>query len=65
MTARVVPLGSVLAGGSRVGGSGDERVALVTELSEMAWAQTGRPLPDYTRATMPVVVTTRGALAAH
>ncbi|MDA1081367.1 MAG: hypothetical protein O2973_06760 [Gemmatimonadetes bacterium] len=58
MTARVVALNSPEAGESRVGGTPAERVALVVELSAMLWARTGKPLPDYTRGTMPIVVTT-------
>lgn len=58
MTVRIVPLGSPEANESRVGGTIAERVALVAELSAMLWVHTGRPLPVYTRATMPVIVTT-------
>ncbi len=62
MQVRVVPLRSAEAGESRIGGSVAERVALVAELSGQAWALTGRPLPSYTRATMPVrVVSLRNA----
>lgn len=57
MRARVVPLSSREAGDARVVGTPAERVALVAELSRQAWALTGRPLPSYTRATMPVRVT--------
>lgn len=56
MTARVVPLTSREAGESRVGGTPAERLALLTELSSSAWALTGRPLPTYTRATMPISI---------
>ena len=58
MTVRLVPLGSREAGDSRMGGTAAERVAAVAALTELAWKQSGRPLPSYTRATMPVVVTT-------
>ena len=58
MTARVVPLTSREAGDPRMGGTVDERVAAVAELTLSAWTLAGRPLPDYTRATMPIVVTT-------
>ena len=58
MTARVVPLRSDEAGDGRVGGTGAERLALVAELSRRMWALTKRPLPSYTRQTMPVRVTT-------
>ncbi len=58
MTARVVPLSSPEAGDPRTGGSLEERLAAVAELSMEAWRLAGRPLPSYTRATMPVVLTT-------
>ena len=58
MTVRVVPLESDEAGDSRVGGTAAERVALVGKLSAEVWARTHRPLPAYTRATMPVKLTT-------
>ena len=57
MTVRLVPLQSLEAGEARVGGSAGERVALVARLSEMLWLRTGYPFPEYTRATMPIVVT--------
>ena len=56
MTARVVPLTSAEAGDPRMGGTVDERVAAVAELTLEAWRLAGLPLPSYTRATMPVVV---------
>ena len=34
-----------------------ERVALVGTLSEELWARPHRPLPTYTRATMPIILT--------
>jgi hypothetical protein len=58
MTARVVPLTSDAAGDARVGGSVAERLALIAELSNRAWSLTKRPLPSYTRRTMPVRLTT-------
>jgi hypothetical protein len=58
MTARVVPLASEEAGDARVGGTAAERLALVGELSRRMWALTKRPIPSYTRKTMPVRVTT-------
>lgn len=58
MTARVVPLSSPEAGDPRMGGTVEERLAAVTALTLEAWRLAGRPLPAYTRATMPVVVTT-------
>ena len=62
MTVRVVPVGSDEAGESRVAGTAAERVALVGRLSEEVWVRTHRPLPAYTRATMPVHLTTLRAL---
>jgi hypothetical protein len=56
MTVRLVPLRSDEGGDSRVGGTAADRVALVGKLSEDAWIRTGRPLPTYTRATIPVKV---------
>lgn len=58
MTARVVPLTSPEAGDQRMGGTIEERVSAVTELTLEAWRLSGRRLPTYTRATMPIVVTT-------
>ena len=58
MTVRLVPLASSEASDARVGGSVDERIALVTLLSEQLWVLTGRPMPSYKRATMPVVLRT-------
>jgi hypothetical protein len=56
MTARVVRLGSPEAGDARMGGTLEERVAAVAELTMNVWRLSGRPLPEYTRATMPVVL---------
>lgn len=55
MTVRWVPLGSRDAGESRVYESVAERLQLVDQLSESGWALSQRPLPTYSRATMPVV----------
>ena len=63
--ARVVPLRSREAGDARVGGTVAERVALVAELSRLLWARTGRAHPTYTRATMPIVITTLGAQSSR
>lgn len=57
MTVRLVPLMSDEGGDSRVAGTAADRVALVGRLSEDAWIRTGRPLPTYTRATIPVKMT--------
>jgi hypothetical protein len=61
MTARVVPLLSREAGDSRTGGTLGERLAAVAALTAEAWRLSGRPLPRYTRATMPIVVSRRSA----
>jgi hypothetical protein len=58
MTARVVPLRSDDASDARVAGTAAERLALLAELSRRMWSLTQRPVPSYTRATMPVKVTT-------
>lgn len=58
MTVRVVPLASAEAGEARVGGTAIERLALLKELSRRMWQLGGQPIPSYTRATMPVRVTT-------
>jgi hypothetical protein len=58
MTARVVPLSSPDAGDPRMGGTLEERVAAVASLTAEAWRLSGRPLPIYARATMPIVVAT-------
>jgi hypothetical protein len=63
MSVRVVPGGSREAGDARVGGTPEERLALVHKLSEMMWTYTGRPLPAYSRATMPVVRSSVGNTA--
>ena len=56
---------SAEAGDSRTGGTLDQRVAAVADLTAEAWRLAGRPLPTYTRATMPVVLATlRGHAAA-
>ena len=61
MTVRVVPLGSAEADDVRMGGSVAERLAVVAELTELGWALAKLPHPNYTRSTMPVVVTTLSA----
>lgn len=58
MTARVVPLSSPEAGDARMGGAAEQRLEAVAELTAETWRLAGRPLPTYTRATMPVVVAT-------
>lgn len=61
MQVRLVRRGSREEGEAIVGGSAARRVALVGELSERAWALTGRPRPVYSRDSIPVakVVRTR------
>ena len=54
---RIVPLSSDEAEDAYVEGTVDERLALLTRLSRRAWAASGRPVPSYTRATTPVVIT--------
>lgn len=57
MTVRIVPLASREAGEQPTSPeSATERLALVRELSERMWRLSGRPLPSYTRATMPIRV---------
>ena len=58
MTARVVPLASSEAGDPRMGGSVEQRLDAVAQLTAEAWRLSGRAMPAYTRETMPVVVTT-------
>jgi hypothetical protein len=41
-----------------MGGTLEQRLAAVAELTATAWRLSGRPFPIYTRATMPVVVAT-------
>jgi hypothetical protein len=60
LPVRIVPLSSDEAEDSYVAGTIDERLALVARLSRRAWAATGRPMPSYTRATIPVVITRLG-----
>jgi hypothetical protein len=56
MTVRIVPQGSAEAGDPRVGGTMEQRIALVEELSRHAWALARRPLPTYTREAIPIRV---------
>ena len=57
MTARIVPLRSREAGEPPCPPTVPERIALLTLLSREAWELAGRPMPSYTRRTMPVAVT--------
>ena len=54
---RIVPLSSDEAADAFVEGTIDERLALLARLSRRAWSASGRPLPSYTRATIPVIIT--------
>jgi hypothetical protein len=62
MTARVVTLANQESGHARMGGSVADRLAVMRELTDLGWALAKLPRPAYTRATMPVAVST---LAAH
>jgi hypothetical protein len=62
MTVRKFRLGDPEADDVRMGGTVAERIEALTALTAIAWETSKRPLPTYTRATMPIVVTT---LAAH
>jgi hypothetical protein len=61
MSVRRVRQGSVEAGDSRVGGTMNERLVTMSQLSISAWANTGRPFPHYSRSEIPVFKTTLGA----
>jgi hypothetical protein len=58
MKSRVVRLGSPEAGDQRMGGTLEDRVAALAELTLEAWRLSGRPFPTYTRATMPILLAT-------
>ncbi len=60
LTARVVPLRSDEASDARVGGTAEERITLLRELSLRMWELSKRPLPSYSRSTMPAKLTTLG-----
>lgn len=61
ITVRRVPLRSADASDARVGGTAADRLALVRTLSLSAWANSGRPLPAYTRAEISVRKAALGA----
>lgn len=63
MTARVVSLRDREAAEARTGGTAAERIRLVASLSEAHWILTRRPLPAYTRESIPIAVTTLRARA--
>jgi hypothetical protein len=54
--ARVVPLDSREAGTPPCPDAIPERLALAARLSQEAWALSGRPIPQYTRRTMPMAL---------
>ncbi len=54
MTYRVVPLASREAAEAPTPDTIAERLAMVSELSRMAWLASGRPFPAYNRSNMPV-----------
>ncbi len=58
MTVRVVALESDDAADARVGGTPAERLSLVSDLSERMWSLTGLPVPEYSRGTIPLKLTT-------
>jgi hypothetical protein len=60
ITIKVVPLHSDAAGDAHVGGTAAERLAMVTELTLLGWELSGRDLPSFTRANMPMQVFRRG-----
>ncbi len=53
----MVPLASREAGEPPCPPTIAARIALVTQLSREAWALTQRPMPSYSRADLPIVVT--------
>jgi hypothetical protein len=57
MSVRIVPLGSAEASDPRMGGTSDERVQAAIVLSLLGWELSRRPFPSYTRATMPIRIT--------
>ena len=58
MTYRIVPLTSDEARDARLGTTVAQRLLMLAELSDLAWASTGRPFPRYDRRHMPVRLTT-------
>lgn len=54
MTVRIVSLESDEAGDARMGGTVEARVAAVAQLTLEAWRLADRPIPSYTRTTMPI-----------
>ena len=60
MTYRVVPLGSAEAASVPRGRTAGECLDMLDELSRLAWNATGRSLPSYSRAEMPIRLSTLG-----
>lgn len=60
ITIEIVPLHSDAAGDPRVGGTAEERLAIVTELTLLGWELSGKPMPTFTPANMPMKVFRRG-----
>ena len=58
MTARVVPLEGDEAADGRVAGTAAQRLEILAGLSRRMWELTKRQSPTYSRATMPVRITT-------
>jgi hypothetical protein len=56
MTVRVLPLGTEPGDDLSATTTVEERLAMVVELSARMSQLTGKPLPSYTRATMPARV---------
>lgn len=56
MSSRVVPLESREAGLPPCPPGIEARLVLVTRLSREAWELSRRPIPAYTRATIPVAI---------
>ncbi len=54
MTYRIVPLASREAAEPPTADTISERLAMVSELSRMAWLASGRPFPAYSRSNIPV-----------
>lgn len=55
-SVRIQPLGAESSDDLADCTSAEERIALVWTLTERMWRISGRPLPVYSRAEMPVVV---------
>lgn len=58
LTYRVVPLQSAEAGSAPAAVTLGQRLEMIRELSRMAWSSAHRTPPAYTRATMPIRLST-------